>query len=95
MKYNNFQGASIKQVEAIMLIIPGPEGEGLTYKEASRELGINESAFIKRIENFKTKCPAAWDEIQSMWRAASRQIESLRNPISLEDIDENRIKDVF
>ena len=101
MRYKNFEGASAKQVEAVMLIVPGPEGEGLTYEKASKELGINESAFIKRIDGFKNRCPEAWDEIQSMWRVASRQRESLENPISLEDvdmdiaIDENRIKDIF
>ena len=95
MRYSNFEGASRKQIEAVMLIIPGPEGEGLTYEEASRELGISKASFIERIKRFKTNCPEAWDEIQSMWRAASRQIESLKNPISLEDVDENKIKDVF
>jgi len=95
MRYSNFKGASKKQIEAVMLIIPGPEGGGLTYEEASKELGISKASFIERIKNFKTKCPEAWDEIQSMWRAVSRLRKSFENPISLEDIDENKIKDRF
>lgn len=95
MKYDNFKGASIKQVEAVMLIIPGPEGEGLTYEEASRELGISKASFIERIKRFKARCPGAWDEIESMWRAVSRGRGSFENPISLNDIDESKIKDRF
>lgn len=64
MDFSNFENASEKQIEAMLLIMSEPEGKDLTYKKAAEKLGINESAFIKRIYHFKNNCPKTWDEIK-------------------------------
>ena len=85
MRYKNFGNASKKQIEAVMLIISEPEGRGLTYEGASRELGISRDSFKDRINNFKTNCPKAWDEIQSCKNAVQRQGEGLERPFDFEE----------
>lgn len=85
MKFSNFKGASSKQVEAVMLIISKPEGRGLTYEEASKELGISIDSFKDRISNFKTKCPEAWGEIESCKNAIQRQRKGLERPFDFEE----------
>ena len=85
MRYNDFKNASSKQVEAVMLIIPEPEGKGLTYEKATKKLGINKSAFIKRISGFKNRCPNAWNEIESCKNTVQRQRKGLERPFDFEE----------
>lgn len=93
MRYKNFEGSSTKQVEAVMLIIPKPIGEGLTYEKAAKKLGINKSAFIKRISGFKSRCPKAWGEIESCKNAVQRQKEGMERPFDFEEEILNRYID--
>jgi len=85
MRYKNFEGATAKQVEAVMLIIPEPEGKGLTYGEASKELSISRDSFKDRISNFKSNCPEAWDEVESCKNAIQRQRKGLERPFDFEE----------
>lgn len=85
MQYKDFENATAKQVEAVMLIIPEPEGKGLTYEKASKELGISIDSFKDRISNFKNNCPEAWDEIESCKNAVQRQGKGLERPFDFEE----------
>ena len=85
MDFSNFVDASKKQIEAVMLIIPNPIGGGLTYDEASKELGISRDSFKDRIKCFKTNCPDAWDEIGSCKSAVQRQGKGLERPFDFEE----------
>ena len=85
MKFSNFEGASKKQIEAVMLIIPKPIGEGLTYEEAAKELNISKDSFKDRVSNFKNNCSGAWDEIESCRNAIQRQREGMERPFDFEE----------
>jgi len=63
MDFIDFENASVKQIEAVLLIASYPAGEGLTYKKAAAKLGISESGFSGRIRCFKNRCPETWKEI--------------------------------
>ena len=94
--FSRIKGLSEKQVEALILIVPGPIGQGLTQKEAAKILGLNERDFRSRLTRFKIRFPDAWENFESMRNVSRRQEESLRNPISLSrGIDENRITERF
>lgn len=94
--FNKIGWLSKKQMQALVLITPGPVGQGLTYEKAAKELGINESTLIKRINRFKNRFPDAWRNFESIRNVSRRQENNLRNLKSLNrGIDENRIVERF
>lgn len=54
------------QVDLLMLILPGPLGEGMKIKEAAQTLGVSEDAARMKLKRFKLRFPEAWDRIESM-----------------------------
>jgi transposase len=66
------------QLDILMCICPGPIGHGLTIGETSKRLDISVSSIDNTLKRFKTRFPEAWENLQSMRRAAQRQSKYLR-----------------
>lgn len=67
-----------KQSELLQLVYPGPIGEALTVREASKRLGIAESSAFERLKRVKDRFPDAYQQYQAAKRIASENREQLR-----------------
>ena len=72
---------SRKQVEALLLTMPGPLGGGLNQMETGMVLRITRDAIAKRLGRFKKKHPVAWDNVMSIRHTASRQRENFEHSL--------------
>jgi len=70
-----------KQIEVLLLITPGPLGEGLKIKEVAEKLGISEIAVKKRLERFKRNHPDAWERFEGIRNVSRRERDNLHNHI--------------
>lgn len=58
-------GLTRKQLDLLMLVWPGPVGQGLTVAEAARGLNITVRAAQYRLKHFKQRFPEAWEKYES------------------------------
>lgn len=80
----------------LMLWIPCPLGEGLTYAEISEHLGISTSKISKLIRKFKKEYPESWERIISLFKVSRRNSFGIKHPNHYEDmISENIIREKF
>lgn len=57
--------------ELLILIAPGPLGQGLTIKKAAKILNISYRAAQDRLARFKKKYPDAWTNFEKLKREAT------------------------
>jgi len=81
LKQNMMQRISKKQIETLLLIIPGPLGSGLTQQQAGDVLGISRDAVAKRLERFKRKYSNGWNNVISIRNTVNRQRKSFEKPL--------------
>ncbi len=73
-----------KTLDAIMLVIPGPIGQGLSYREASEQLDLNVD-HIMRV--FQRDHKQASKQLQGMRASMKRQGRSLYKHMDIWDYE--------
>lgn len=68
-----------KQSELLQLVYPGPIGEGLTVREASKRIGISEASAFGRLKRVKDRFPDAYQQYQAAKKISSKNREQLRD----------------
>lgn len=68
-----------RQLELLMLIVPGPLGFGMSVTTAAKKIGISKRAGFLRLQKFKMRFPSAWKKIIRMMTVMSRQRKALQN----------------
>lgn len=81
LKQNMMQKISYRQIEVLLLTIPGPLGLGLTQQQAGNVLGISRDAVAKRLERFKKKYPNGWNNVIAIRNTVNRQRQSFEKPL--------------
>jgi len=59
-----------KYTELLILIAPGPLGQGFTLKEAANKLNIPYRTAKYRLTRFKNKYPDAWEKFDKLRKEA-------------------------
>jgi len=67
-----------KYTELLILIAPGPYGQGLTIKEAAKKLGISYQAAKQRLTRFKKKYPNAYKKFKDLQKLMRQDRLKLR-----------------
>jgi len=70
-------------LELVELLTPGPLGEGLSYKQAAKVLGISTRTVKRRMAFFKTTYPEAFGRFESMCNSAQAEMKSLGKPYNV------------
>jgi len=69
---------SKQEIALLIRVCSGPIGQGLTLKEAAKDLGIKQRTAERILANFKTKFPDAWKKFKNLRNLAKDDRYKLR-----------------
>ena len=85
MKDSNEKTILKSTMELLKLITPGPLGEGMSQKEAAKELGITPDAVQRRLKTFKERHPEAFKNFINAIKLARKHRCNLKKVRNIPD----------